>query len=71
MHMASMVRWANYQKKALQSSFDVFHAKGVEVRERESQTNREILTRLIDLTVYLARQGLAFQGDDESNSSNN
>ena len=43
----------------------------MEVRERERQTNREILTRLIDLTVYLARQGLAFRGDNDSNSSNN
>ena len=43
----------------------------MEARERERQTNREILTRLIDLTVYLARQGLAFRGDNDSNSSNN
>ena len=43
----------------------------MEARERERQTNREILTRLVDLTVYLARQGLAFRGDNESHSSNN
>jgi len=59
------------QKKALQTSFDASDVKGVEARERERQTNREILTRLIDLTVYLARQGLAFRGDNESNSTNN
>ncbi len=34
-------------------------------------TKRKILTRLIDLTVYLARQRLAFWGDDESSLSNN
>lgn len=52
MHMTSMVRWTNFQKKALQSAFDVSDVKGVEVREQERQTNREILTRLIDLTIY-------------------
>ncbi|XP_019212484.1 zinc finger MYM-type protein 1 isoform X2 [Oreochromis niloticus] len=71
MHMTSMVRWINFQKKALQSAFDVSDVKGVEVRERERQTNKEILTRLIDLTVYLARQGQAFRGHDESESSDN
>ena len=69
--MTSMDRWTNFQKKASQSAFDVSDVKGLEVRERERQTNREILTRLIDLTVYLARQGQAFQGYDESESSNN
>lgn len=59
-HMTTMVRWTNYQKKALKSSFDVPDVKAVEVRERERQTSRESLTRLIDLTVYLARQGQAF-----------
>lgn len=43
----------------------------MELRERERQTNREILTRLIDLTLYLARQGQAFRGHDESESGNN
>ena len=65
MHMTSMV------KKALQSAFDVSDVKGMELREQERQINREILTKLIDLTVYLAHQGQAFRGHDESKSSNN
>lgn len=46
-------------KKVLQSSFDVLDVKGVDMREQERHTNREILTRLIDLTGYLAQQGQA------------
>jgi hypothetical protein len=30
-----------------------------------------VLSRLIDITLYLARQGLSFRGDDESSSSQN
>lgn len=70
-HMTSMVRWNNYQKQTLQAAFDVSDIKGKETRERERLNNREILRHLIDITMYLTRQGQAFRGDDESASSEN
>lgn len=59
------------KKKIFQSVFDVSDVNGVEVRERERQRNREILTKLIDLIEYLARQGQACRSHAESKSSNN
>lgn len=53
-HMMSMVRWNIYSKKALQAAFDTSDIQGRATRERERQRNREILTRLIDITLYLA-----------------
>lgn len=38
--------------------------------ERDKQRNREILTRLIDITLYLAQQGKAFRVDESATSSN-
>ncbi|KAJ4947852.1 hypothetical protein JOQ06_009883 [Pogonophryne albipinna] len=59
-----MVRWNTYKKNALQAAFEVSDVQGY-------KENREILTRLIDITLYLARQGKAFRGDDESATSSN
>lgn len=70
-HLTSMVRWNTYKNSALQAAFDVSYAQDKAKREREKQRNREILTRLIDITLYLARQGKAFRGDDESATSSN
>lgn len=40
-------------------------------KDREREKNREILSRLLATTLYLARQGLPFRGDDENPSSQN
>ncbi|KAI4832478.1 hypothetical protein KUCAC02_015445 [Chaenocephalus aceratus] len=66
-----MVRWNTYKKNALQAAFEVSDVQGKAIKEQEIQRNKEILTRLIDITLYLARQGKAFRGDDESASSSN
>jgi len=70
-HLTSMVRWSTYKKSACQAAFDVSDVQGKAIREREKQKNREILTRLIDIISYLARQGKALRGDDESAESSN
>ncbi len=70
-HMISMVRWANYRKGPLVEAFKAQAAECELQNEKERQKNREILFRLIDITVYLARQGLAFRGHDESSTSSN
>ncbi|GAA6106326.1 collagen alpha-5(VI) chain-like isoform X1 [Tachysurus ichikawai] len=70
-HMISMVRWANYRKGPLVEAFKAQAAECGLQNKKERQKNREILFRLIDITVYLARQGLAFRGHDESSTSSN
>ena len=40
-------------------------------KDREREKNREILSRLLATTLYLARQGMPFRGDDETLSSQN
>lgn len=69
-HMMSMVRWNTYSKKAPQAAFDTSDIQGKQ-HERQRQRNREILTYMIDITVYLAQQGQAFRGVNESVSSAN
>ena len=69
-HLTSMERWNTYKKNALQAAFEVSDVQGKAIREQEIQRNR-ILTRLINITLYLARQGKAFRGDDESATSSN
>ncbi|KAI4831068.1 hypothetical protein KUCAC02_002669 [Chaenocephalus aceratus] len=66
-----MVRWNTYKKNALQAAFELSDVQGKAIREQEIRRNRDILTRLIDITLYLARQGKAFRGDDESATSSN
>lgn len=39
-------------------------SKMLHIREQEKHMNRDILSRLTDIIVYLARQGIAFRGDD-------
>ncbi|KAK0134978.1 Zinc finger MYM-type protein 1 [Merluccius polli] len=70
-HLTSMVQWNTFKKSALQAALDVSDIQGKAMREREKQRNREILTRLIDIILYLARQGKALIGDDESSASSN
>jgi len=40
-------------------------------KERERQKNREIMLCLIDITLYLAKQALAFRRNEECLSSSN
>ncbi len=51
-HMISMVRWANYRKGPLVEAFKAQAAECELQNEKERQKNREILFRLIDITVY-------------------
>lgn len=55
-HLISMVRWNTYKKENLQTAFDVSDKQGMAKREREKLRDREILTRLIDQILYLARR---------------
>ncbi len=34
-------------------------------KDKDREKNREILSHLIAITLYLARQGMPFRGDDE------
>ncbi len=40
-------------------------------KDKERERNREVLSRLIAITLFLARQGMSFRGDDETSSSQN
>ncbi|KAK0138849.1 Zinc finger MYM-type protein 1 [Merluccius polli] len=70
-HMVSMVRWSNFKQRPLEEAFRRADMEGQARREEERQRNREIMRRLIDITLYLARQNGAFRGQNESNTSLN
>ena len=69
--MVSMVRWSNFKQRPLEEAFSRADMEGQARREEERQRNREIMRRLIDITLYLARQNGAFRGKNESNTSLN
>uniref|UniRef100_A0A8C6P238 Zinc finger MYM-type protein 1-like n=1 Tax=Nothobranchius furzeri TaxID=105023 RepID=A0A8C6P238_NOTFU len=70
-HMCSMVRWISFRKKSFEEAFEVADQVSQAAKDKERERNREILSRLIAVTLYLARQGLPFRGDDETASSQN
>jgi len=69
--MCSMVRWNLFKKKLLESAFEVGDLESQAAKDKERERNREVLSRLIAITLFLARQGMSFRGDDETSSSQN
>ena len=69
--MIGMVRWKGFQSQALDSALETANREVQAARDKEKLRNREILCRLISITLYLARQGLPFRGDSESSTSEN
>ncbi|XP_066970147.1 zinc finger MYM-type protein 1-like [Macrobrachium rosenbergii] len=70
-HMIGMVRWKGFQSQALDIALETANREVQAARDKEKQRNREILDRLISITLYLARQGLPFRGDGEISTSEN
>lgn len=55
----------------MEAAFEVADQVSQAAKDKERERNREILSRFIDITLYLARQGMPFRGDDETLSSQN
>lgn len=70
-HMIGMTRWNHFKRKPLDMAFALADSEMQAAKEKERQKNREIIFRLIEVTLYLARQGLAFRGRDEILLSSN
>ncbi|XP_032414769.1 zinc finger MYM-type protein 1-like isoform X2 [Xiphophorus hellerii] len=70
-HMCAMVKWNTFQKKSLEAVLETGNLQSQAAKDKEKQRNREILSRLISITLYLARQGMSFRGDDETSGSLN
>ncbi len=70
-HMCGMVRWNSFKKKLLEAAFEVGELESQAAKDKERERNREVLSRLIAITLFLARQGMSFRGDDETSSSQN
>ncbi|XP_030214602.1 zinc finger MYM-type protein 1-like isoform X3 [Gadus morhua] len=71
LHMLSMIRWNAFKKDTLQKAFAVADSQMEAAKERERQKNRAIMFRLMDITLFLAKQALAFRGNEEGLSSSN
>lgn len=70
-HMIGMARWKGFQSQVLGIALEVADRKLHVARDRVKQRNREIVCRLISITLYLARQGLSFRGNSESPTCEN
>lgn len=66
-----MVWWGGTHKKKFFEAFKVADQVSQAAKDKERERNKEILSHLIDITLYLARQGMPFRGDDETLSSQN
>ena len=67
-HLSSMTAWACFQSTQKTGTVEHSIKKG---EEKCIADRRRYLTRLIEVTRFLARQGLAFRAHDESKSSRN
>ncbi|XP_064101731.1 zinc finger MYM-type protein 1-like [Macrobrachium nipponense] len=70
-YMIGMVRWKGFQSQALDIALETANQEVQAARDKEKQRKREILCRLISITLYLARQCFPFRGDQESSISEN
>ena len=71
LHMLSMIRRNAFKTDTLQRDFAVADSQMEAAKERERQKNRAIMFRLMDITLFLAKQALAFRGNEEGLSSSN
>lgn len=69
--MCGMVRWNSFKKKLLEAAFEVGELESQVAKDKERERNREVLSHFIAITLFLARQGMSFRGDDETSSSQN
>ena len=58
-----------FQNDPIDCQLDHQRAKGVNMRQREIDRNREMLLRILDIIKFLAKQNILFQGHNESNKS--
>ena len=49
----------------------IIDARGISLREKERKKWRDILHRLLDITIFLAKQNLAFRGHREDETTLN
>lgn len=69
--MCGMVRWNSFKKELLEAAFEVGDSELQAAKDKERERNREVLSRLIAITPFLARQGMSFRGDNENSLSQN
>jgi hypothetical protein len=67
-HVDAMMRWKGYQASTKQGSVV---AQLSDAHKDIVKRNREYLGRLVQIILYLAQQGVAFRGHDESSDSLN
>ncbi|XP_068243694.1 zinc finger MYM-type protein 1-like [Palaemon carinicauda] len=70
-HVVNYKICIRFQSQALDIALETANQEVQAARDKEKQRNREILCRLISITLYLARRGLPFSGDQESSISEN
>lgn len=67
-HLTSMVRWAGHKSKNTHGSV---HSQLISNHKLVVESNRKYVKMLIDIVIYIASQGLAYRGHDESKTSLN
>ncbi|XP_036973754.1 zinc finger MYM-type protein 1 [Acanthopagrus latus] len=70
-HIHSQIALKTFGKSRIDTALDEQHRLHVTAHNEKVKANREILKSLIDATSFLAKQELAFRGNDEGNNSIN
>ena len=70
-HVASMVAWKTFGKQRIDVSLCEQRRENISRHNQTVAKNRYVLRTLMRNTVFLAKQGLAFRGNDEHSDSLN
>ncbi|KAJ3654966.1 hypothetical protein Zmor_014116 [Zophobas morio] len=70
-HTHASLKFKLFGKNNIQDSIDSAHVQSILKHNELVKENREIITRLIDMIIYLATQEQAFRGHNESRDSLN
>src|SRR4029434_1260659 len=70
-HIQSQIALKTFATSRIDLALDEQRRLNVSIHNAKVKENREILKDLIDVTCFLAKQELAFRGNDESSSSSN
>ncbi|KAF0691533.1 Uncharacterized protein FWK35_00035159, partial [Aphis craccivora] len=68
-HLTCMAKWSGHNITVQKTG--TVHTQLTTQHQLEIAANREYMNSLIDITLYLATQGLAFRGHDENKTSLN
>lgn len=70
-HTFCALKFRLFGKSNIRTTIDTAERESIEKYNNKVRSNRDIMNRLIDITIFLATQELGFRGHSESGTSSN